>query len=71
MNKWNVVPAVILIGGLWIGVKPSDAKPEYATKEKKGCTYCHVAAGKKDLNDAGKYYQDHGHSLEGYTPPAK
>ena len=65
----NVVPAIVLIGGLCLVVKPSAAKPEYAKKEGKGCTYCHVAAGKKDLNDAGKYYKDHDHSLEGYTAP--
>jgi hypothetical protein len=64
----NIVPIIGLIAGLWIGAKPSVAKPEYAKKEKKACTFCHVAAGKKELNDAGKYYQDHNHSLDGYTP---
>lgn len=62
----NIIPAGILIAGLWMSVSPSYAKPEYARKEKKGCTYCHVQAGKKDLNDAGKYYAAHDHSLEGY-----
>jgi len=65
----SVIPAVILIGGLWMSVKPSYAKPEYAKTEKKACVYCHVAAGKKELNDAGQYYKDHSHSLEGYQPP--
>ena len=64
----SVIPAVILIGGLWMSVKPSYAKPEYAKTEKKSCVYCHVAAGKPDLNDAGKYYKDHDHSLEGFKP---
>jgi hypothetical protein len=32
------------------------AKPEYTKKEKKGCTTCHVAQGKKELNDVGKCY---------------
>ena len=64
----KIIPAVILTGGLWLSVAPSYAKPEYAKKEKKGCTYCHVTAGKKDLNDAGKYYKDHDHSLDGYAP---
>ena len=51
----------------------AQAKPEYAKKEKKGCTFCHVRMGSKDLTDAGKYYKEHNHSLEGYKekPPKK
>jgi hypothetical protein len=64
----SAIPAAVLIAGLGSSVIPSQAKPEYAKKEGKGCTYCHVAAGKKDLNDGGKYYAAHDHSLEGYTP---
>ena len=64
----NTLPAVILIGGLWLGAKPSYGKPEYSKKEKKGCTFCHVTMGKPDLNDVGKYYKDHDHSLDGYQP---
>ncbi len=68
----NVIPAVILTGGaLWIFVTPSYAKPEYAKTEGKTCTFCHVTAGKPDLNDAGKYYGAHDHSLKGYTPDKK
>ena len=34
----------------------------YAKKEgNKACIYCHVAAGKKDLNDTGKCYQKSEH----------
>ena len=47
------------------------AKPEYAKKEGKACTFCHVKMGSKELNDAGKYYKEHNHSLEGYKAPAK
>ena len=64
----SVLPAAVLVAGVWATVTPSQATPEYAKKEGKGCTYCHVAAGKKDLNDGGKYYAAHDHSLEGYTP---
>jgi hypothetical protein len=39
--------------------------PEMAKKEAKQCVYCHTAMGKPDLNDARKYYKDHG-SLAGY-----
>ena len=61
-----ILPALVLSGGLLLSVTSSSAKQEYTKKEKKACTYCHVAAGKKDLNDAGKYYAAHDHSLEGY-----
>ena len=27
--------------------------------------------GIKELNDAGKYYKEHNHSLEGYKAPEK
>lgn len=49
----------------------ATAKPEYAKKEGKPCTFCHVKAGSKELNDAGKYYKEHNHSLEGYKAEAK
>jgi len=63
----SAVALVVLSGGLWVGVQPGYAKPEYSKKEKKGCTFCHVTMGKPELNDAGKYYKDHDHSLEGYA----
>jgi len=43
----------------------SFGKTEYTKKEKKACTYCHTAQGKKELNDVGKCYGEHQHSLEG------
>jgi hypothetical protein len=43
---------------------------EYAKKEGKKCVYCHVAAGKPDLNDTGKCYKDNNHSLEKCKAPA-
>ena len=49
----------------------ATAKPEYAKKEGKNCVYCHVKMGSKELNDAGKYYKEHNHSLEGYKAPEK
>jgi hypothetical protein len=63
------IPAVILAAGLLLAsVTPSYAKPEYAKTEGKACTFCHVTAGKPDLNEAGNYYAAHQHSLKGYTP---
>jgi hypothetical protein len=46
------------------------AKPEYAKKEGKPCTFCHVKIGSKEMTDAGKYYKEHNHSLAGYKAPA-
>ncbi len=62
------IPGVVLILGFTVTTSVSFGKAEYAKKEKKTCTYCHVKAGSKDLNEAGKYYKDHDHSLQGYTP---
>jgi hypothetical protein len=65
----RTVPGAILAAGLlWASVTPSYAKPEYAKTEGKACTFCHVTTGKPELNDAGKYYGAHDHSLKGYTP---
>ena len=65
----GVIPTAVLITGfLLASVTPSSAKPEYAKTSGKTCTYCHVAAGKADLNDGGKYYAAHDHSLQGYVP---
>jgi len=60
-----LIAFAILSGSL---VTLATAKPEYAKKEGKKCTFCHTKAGSKELNDAGKYYQAHNHSLEGYKP---
>jgi len=65
----NLIPATVLCAGLlWAAVTPSWATPAYAKTEGQSCTYCHVTAGKPDLNDGGKYYAAHDHSLKGYTP---
>jgi len=62
------IPIGILIGWLALTASLTLAKPEYAKKEKKSCTYCHVKMGSKDLNDVGKCYQKNKHSLEGCEP---
>jgi hypothetical protein len=70
MRLLKVLVALTVITGSLLTL--ATAKPEYAKKEGKACTYCHVKAGQKDLNDAGKYYKEHNHSLEGYKPaPSK
>ena len=62
------LPGAVLAAGILLNVSTTSAKPEYTKKENKACTYCHVKAGSKELNDAGKYYADHNHSLDGYQP---
>jgi cytochrome c553 len=74
-----IVPSAVLTAGFLICTTASYGTPEYAKKEKKGCTFCHgkMETGTKDgkneamvknLTDAGKYYKEHSHSLDGYTP---
>jgi hypothetical protein len=58
-----VLPAAILVTGLFVATTASFAKPEYAKKESKKCVVCHTAMGKKDLNDIGKCYAKNDHSL--------
>jgi hypothetical protein len=60
------LPAFVLVSGMLAISTVSSAKPSYSGKEKKSCEFCHTAKGKKELNDAGKYYKDHNHSLAGY-----
>ena len=64
-----VLPAIILGAGfLALTTAVSYAKPEYTKAEKKACTFCHVDSKTKpkELTDAGTYYKEHNHSLEGY-----
>lgn len=58
----------ILIGALLVSSPFSSAKPDYMKREKKSCTYCHYAPNKKSLNDIGKCYAEHGHSLDRCDP---
>ena len=67
MKLLRVMFAVAILG---LSLLPlAKAKPEYAKKEGKPCTYCHVKAGSKDLNDIGKCYKEKNHSLEGCPVP--
>jgi hypothetical protein len=63
-----IIPGFVLLLGIVASSTLSNAKPEYTKKEKKACTFCHVSAKSKELNEAGKYYKDHDHSLDGYQP---
>jgi hypothetical protein len=71
------LPAFVLLAGFVVCTTASYGTPTYAKKEAavvgegmKACPYCHVAAGKKDLNDTGKCYQKNGHKdLSKCAPP--
>ena len=61
----------ILIGVTILVAPLAISTPEYSKKEEKQCTFCHTAMGKKDLNEAGKYYKEHDHSLKGFEEKKK
>jgi hypothetical protein len=58
------VSSAVLAAGLMLSTPISFAKPDYMKKEKKACTYCHNAPSKKELNEVGKCYAEHGHVLD-------
>jgi len=61
------VPAVLVLAVLVFAPRSAAAKPEYTRRTKKECSYCHPKDS-FNLNEAGKYYRDHNHSLEGFKP---
>ena len=61
--------SVLILVAVLFAVTLGLGKPEYSKKEGKSCTFCHPAGKFKDLTDAGKYYKEHDHSLEGYKVP--
>jgi len=62
--------ALLALVGL-VAVSIGIGKAEYAKKEGKACTFCHPSGKFKELTDAGKYYKEHDHSLEGYKAEEK
>ncbi len=56
---------------LFVAVSLGMGTAVYGKKEGKACTFCHPPGKFKELNDAGKYYKEHNHSLEGYQAPEK
>jgi len=69
MKLLQVFGALVVLAGSALTLV--NAKPEYSKKEGKACTFCHAAGKFKELTDAGKYYMNHTHSLEGYKAPEK
>lgn len=57
------IPSLVIATGFVVCTTSTYAKPEYAKKEGKSCTYCHVKMGQKALNDTGKCYATNDHSL--------
>lgn len=70
MKLLQVLFALAILSGSLISISTTSAKPAYAAKEHKSCTYCHVTAGKPDLNDTGKCYKANDHSLAKCAAPA-
>ena len=70
MKLFQVLVALAILSGSLISISTSSAKPAYAKKEGKKCTYCHTATGKPDLNDTGKCYKANDHSLAKCAAPS-
>ena len=62
-----IAPAGLVMAAVLFAPSPSVAKPEYSRRTKKECASCHPP-NSWDINDAGKYFRDHQHSLEGFKP---
>jgi len=68
----KVLRALAILTGVTLLFAPfAVSTPEYSKKEQRQCTFCHTAMGKPDLNEAGKYYKDHDHSLRGFEENKK
>ena len=65
------ISALLLAAGIALTALPSFGTMEFAKKEKKSCTFCHVKMGSKELNDVGKCYQKNKDSLKGCEPKEK
>ena len=64
-------PLLLLTLAAFIAVSLGMSKVENSKKEGKPCTFCHPPGKFKELTDAGKYYKEHNHSLEGYKADEK
>jgi len=63
----KIVRSLLLLSlAAFIAVSVGMGKAEYSKKEGKACTFCHPPGKFKELTDAGKYYKEHNHALEGY-----
>src|SRR5262245_14441914 len=69
MRKGFAACLVVMVVALvsLLGARPASARPDYTRRTGKQCAFCHPTGG-WTLNEAGKYYKDHSHSLKGYEP---
>jgi hypothetical protein len=69
MRRWVafVTLAGLAVGAVLFDPAVSTAKPEYSRRTKKECGFCHPKDS-WDINEAGRYFRDHNHSLEGFKP---
>lgn len=58
----------ILSAAFFFSATTGQARPDFTRRTGKECAFCHPP-GSYNLNDAGKYYFEHKHSLQGYVPP--
>lgn len=63
--------AVTMAAGMVLLSGNLQANKKWADQTKQKCTYCHVTAGKPDLNDTGKCFKDNNHSLDKCQPAPK
>ena len=56
----------VLFANLCLAPREAASSPVYSRRTNKECSYCHPP-NTYNLNDAGKYYQEH-KSLNGYQP---
>ena len=63
----RMAPVGILAAGCFFFPKATPAKPDYTRRTNKDCEFCHPPKS-RELNDAGKYFQQHKNSLAGYAP---
>ncbi len=59
------VAAIVLAAGciVFIGPRPAQATPEFATQTKLPCTQCHQGATGSPLTDFGKAFQANGNKV--------
>jgi hypothetical protein len=68
----NIIRSLLLFSvAALVAVSLGISKAEYGKKEGKACTFCHPQGKFKELTEAGKYYKEHNHSLEGYKAEEK
>lgn len=67
MLRRLIGPLAILTAGCFLFTTDSPAKPDYTRRTNKDCTFCHPPDSRQ-LNEAGRYYQEHKNSLAGYAP---